>query len=854
MNLLDEKHINVDFVEKEIKSIRCSQYDKDSREYIVHFFDNGKKRLISSQEKVVLKLMKPDANPVVNYCTINEDGTVIFKLTEQICAVAGTAPFQFMLLDTNEKTIANTMPLKLIIEKGVFDNDTVTSSYEFDALLSILLEIEDIKDHLTELNTKVEINETERIKNENKRIEKEAQRDNAEKQRESQELKRQTNSDAAIKNAQEATNKANNAANNLQEKLEAHHFVLTEDKDIAGGVPSLDTNTKIPIIELYEATTKSKGITQLTDSTTSTSTTTAATPNSVKTVNDALINEINRAKSAESKLTTNLNNEVTRAKVSEKNNADTISAETTRAITKENEIATNLANEITRATGTESTLISNLNAEITRSKKAEQINADNISAEITRAKAVESDLYSKKVDKTTVAEANNLGLVKSGTDITVDTSGNVSVNDNSHKHIVSNISDLTATASELNVLDGITATTTELNYVDGVISNIQTQLNSKSANGHTHDDRYYTESEIDTKVSTINSSISSHIGNKSNPHSVTKAQVGLGNVENKSSATIRGEITKSNVTTALGYTPYTPNEVDNKLSALETNIDWKESVATYSDIATTYPNPVDGWTVNVKDTDYTYRYNNTSWVAISANAIPKATNSVDGLLSKEEHANYDDANSKKHTHSNKSVIDGISSTNVSNWNSAKTHASSAHAPSNAQANTIENIKVNGIALTPTSKAVDIKVPTKISQLSNDSGFITSNDIDKPIIKTDKGNYIDDSNNADIRYSYIILGSQTGRKIALLEMSKSLGNNGQKAGDFVFPITFKDSYYSVMIDKTFDTGNISYTLESNESSRTTTGLHVSFGAHGDNLVNSHYGELSKRVHIIVMGEV
>ena len=46
-----------------------------------------------------------------------------------------------------------------------------------------------------------------------------------------------------------------------------------------------------------------------------------------------------------------------------------------------------------------------------------------------------------------------------------------------------------------------------------------------------------------------------HIANTSNPHSVTKAQVGLGNVENKSSATIRGEITSSNVTTALGYTP-----------------------------------------------------------------------------------------------------------------------------------------------------------------------------------------------------------------------------------------------------------------------------------------------------------
>lgn len=40
---------------------------------------------------------------------------------------------------------------------------------------------------------------------------------------------------------------------------------------------------------------------------------------------------------------------------------------------------------------------------------------------------------------------------------------------------------VTATAAELNTLDGVTATTTELNYTDGVTSNIQTQLNSKAA-------------------------------------------------------------------------------------------------------------------------------------------------------------------------------------------------------------------------------------------------------------------------------------------------------------------------------------------------------------------------------------
>lgn len=170
---------------------------------------------------------------------------------------------------------------------------------------------------------------------------------------------------------------------------------------------------------------------------------------------------------------------------------------------------------------------------------------------------------------------------------------------------------------------------------------------------------------------------------------------------------------------------YTKNEIDNKFSTLETNIDWKESVATYSDIAKTYPNPADGWTVNVKDTDYTYRYNGTGWVAISANAIPKATTSVDGLLSKTDKAHYDDAYSKRHTHSNKSVIDGITSTLVNNWNSAKTHADSAHAPSNAQANVIEIVKVNGSALTPSSKAVNVTVPIKVSQLTNDSGYKTT---------------------------------------------------------------------------------------------------------------------------------
>lgn len=45
---------------------------------------------------------------------------------------------------------------------------------------------------------------------------------------------------------------------------------------------------------------------------------------------------------------------------------------------------------------------------------------------------------------------------------------------------------VTATATELNKLDGVTATTQELNYMDGVTSNVQTQLNGKAATSHNH--------------------------------------------------------------------------------------------------------------------------------------------------------------------------------------------------------------------------------------------------------------------------------------------------------------------------------------------------------------------------------
>ena len=51
----------------------------------------------------------------------------------------------------------------------------------------------------------------------------------------------------------------------------------------------------------------------------------------------------------------------------------------------------------------------------------------------------------------------------------------------------------------------------------------------------------YGNSNVGAALGTLDSNLSSHTGDTSNPHSVTKAQVGLGNVDNKSASTLKSE-------------------------------------------------------------------------------------------------------------------------------------------------------------------------------------------------------------------------------------------------------------------------------------------------------------------------
>lgn len=139
------------------------------------------------------------------------------------------------------------------------------------------------------------------------------------------------------------------------------------------------------------------------------------------------------------------------------------------------------------------------------------------------------------------------------------------------------------------------------------------------------------------------SDLTAHINNKNNPHGVSKSDIGLSNVENKSSATIRGELTKTNVTTALGFTPPTTDTKYTLPTASASALGGIKSggnITVGSDGAVTV-NSVNGKTVgvnvpaNAKFTDTTYTLPKASTSTLGGVKVDGNTISInnDGVIS-----------------------------------------------------------------------------------------------------------------------------------------------------------------------------------------------------------------------------
>ncbi len=267
----------VDFINPSYNISRAKHLDT-ARYIICTLTENGIPRTVKTNEAARIRLQKPDRTYVYNDCNILEDGRVFITLTEQILAVEGNAVCDIQLTDEETGIIYSTKNFIINIDKTAVNNSVMESSNEFGALNSLIAGNKKLNDKLKanedirQTNEEQRIdnenqrqtNETDRqaaednrintedirISNENQRIENENTRKDNETLRQTQETDRENNTATAVSNAEKAAKKANDAADSLQNKLNSHHFVLSEDKGIANGVAELDANGLIPSNQL----------------------------------------------------------------------------------------------------------------------------------------------------------------------------------------------------------------------------------------------------------------------------------------------------------------------------------------------------------------------------------------------------------------------------------------------------------------------------------------------------------------------------------------------------------------------------------------------------------------------------
>lgn len=192
---------------------------------------------------------------------------------------------------------------------------------------------------------------------------------------------------------------------------------------------------------------------------------------------------------------------------------------------------------------------------------------------------------------------------------------------------------------------------------------------------------------IGTKASA--EALQAHVNNKSNPHGVDKNDVGLGNVENKTGAAIRGEMTKAEVTKALGYTPPQTNTTYGTASASSAGLMSAADKAKLDGIAAganNYTHPASSGNKHIPSggsSGQILRWSAdgaAAWGADNNTTYGPATQSANGLMSAADKAKLDGiasgANNYTYTHptsaGNKHIPAGGSSGQILRWSAAGT--------------------------------------------------------------------------------------------------------------------------------------------------------------------------------------
>ena len=148
MSLLREIKLVLDFHSPTIRTLTLHQYDKNSTNIIVTCMDNGIiKKIDPNSVNAYLKWKKPDGNSILNDEVVNADGTITIECSQQMLAADGRISAELCLVDATTQEALHTMPFFVVNKKSVINDDEITSTSEYGALVNALIDARSVEEY-----------------------------------------------------------------------------------------------------------------------------------------------------------------------------------------------------------------------------------------------------------------------------------------------------------------------------------------------------------------------------------------------------------------------------------------------------------------------------------------------------------------------------------------------------------------------------------------------------------------------------------------------------------------------------------------------------------------------------------
>lgn len=140
MSIKRIEEITVDLASPEIKILRVHQFDVDSIQLTISCTEHGEEWLVpNTGVDAYFKAIKPDGTKYYTQQTIS-NGKIFVTFTEQLFLVDGTIYAEVELIQNS--IILHTMPFRIIVVKGAFDNNEVVSEDELTVITDMMLNLQ----------------------------------------------------------------------------------------------------------------------------------------------------------------------------------------------------------------------------------------------------------------------------------------------------------------------------------------------------------------------------------------------------------------------------------------------------------------------------------------------------------------------------------------------------------------------------------------------------------------------------------------------------------------------------------------------------------------------------------------